>query len=224
MAERRAAPDRLIEIVAADLRPVRRLWRPWHRALALAPLAAVAAILAFRSYGRPDLASLEPWLTWGLSALQWIGAIVVFAIALREAVPGSGYGSRATAAAAAAAAASVAGITWLTYGAHPAYVPPAYLWRVAYLCFTGSFALGLPLMAAAVVLASRATPTTPARVGALCGLAAGLAVDAGWRLTCHFSAPSHVLGSHAAAIGALVATGAVTAVLVDRWRSNRRAR
>jgi hypothetical protein len=50
----------------------------------------------------------------------------------------------------------------------------------------------------------------------LCGLAAGLLADSGWRLYCDVSSPSHVLGSHGLAIVLMAGVGAVAAGAVDR--------
>ena len=50
--------------------------------------------------------------------------------------------------------------------------------------------------------------------GALCGLAAGLMADAGWRLFCHYSDPAHVFGAHTLAILITTATGSL---LCGRW-------
>jgi hypothetical protein len=63
------------------------------------------------------------------------------------------------------------------------------------------------------ILAVRAWPTRPAVTGWLAGLGAGLMADAGWRLFCHFSEPSHVLAAH---LGGVLAAGAVGAVITPR--------
>jgi hypothetical protein len=77
---------------------------------------------------------------------------------------------------------------------------------------------GIPLLVVSSVLAARAFPTRPAVVGALCGLAAGVMADSGWRLSCLITAPAHVLGAHGLAILVLAFGGALVAVLIDRVR------
>jgi hypothetical protein len=60
-----------------------------------------------------------------------------------------------------------------------------------------------------------AFPTRPGLVGALCGLAAGVLADSGWRLACEVSSPAHVLESHAFAVLLVTGLGALTAVVID---------
>ena len=84
-------------------------------------------------------------------------------------------------------------------------------WLVAGLCFAGSAATALPVIALASVLASRAYPVRPAVAGALIGLGAGLMADAGWRVFCHFTEPSHVLSAHLLAIVMSTLVGVVAA-------------
>ena len=60
-------------------------------------------------------------------------------------------------------------------------------------CVRGPMIIAAPVLLVASVLAMRAYPTRPVLVGALCGLAAGLLADSGWRLFCEVSSPSHVL-------------------------------
>jgi hypothetical protein len=80
-------------------------------------------------------------------------------------------------------------------------------------------------MVLATLMAGRAFPTRPAVAGALCGMSAGILSDAGWRLSCWFSEPAHIIGAHALAILALTAAGALLAVCADfpRWRRLRSA-
>ena len=76
----------------------------------------------------------------------------------------------------------------------------------------------LPAMLLASWLVARAFPLRPRIAGALYGLGAGLMADAGWRLFCHFSVPSHVFGAHTLAILATCGLGVVTASLFSRRR------
>jgi hypothetical protein len=45
--------------------------------------------------------------------------------------------------------------------------------------------------------------------------------DAGWRLSCWISSPTHILESHALAMLGLTVTGALVAIVVDRPRWKR---
>jgi hypothetical protein len=69
----------------------------------------------------------------------------------------------------------------------------------------------------------RAFPTRPAIAGGLCGLSAGVLSDAGWRLSCWISNPSHILESHGLALLALTAAGSLLAVAADGARWHRSA-
>jgi hypothetical protein len=85
-------------------------------------------------------------------------------------------------------------------------------WLVWGVCFSRSAATALPVVAIASVLAARAYATRPALAGALLGLGAGLMADAGWRIFCHFSEPSHVLSAHLAAVVLSTAIGSLVSV------------
>jgi hypothetical protein len=89
-------------------------------------------------------------------------------------------------------------------------------WLVGGLCFSGSAATALPVVALTSVLAARAYPTRPALAGAMLGLGAGLMADAGWRTFCHFSEPAHVLSAHLAAVVMSAAIGSLVSVRLGR--------
>jgi len=77
----------------------------------------------------------------------------------------------------------------------------------------------LPALIAAAWLAARALPTRPALAGALYGLGCGLIADAGLRLFCEYTVPSHVVFGHGGGIVAAMVVGAVVAIAVARKRS-----
>jgi hypothetical protein len=83
-------------------------------------------------------------------------------------------------------------------------------WFVGALCLGSSAATALPVIALANVIAARAYPVRPAIMGLMAGLGGGLIADAGWRMFCHFSEPSHVLSAHAG--GVLLAALAGSAI------------
>jgi hypothetical protein len=114
----------------------------------------------------------------------------------------------------------VLGVTALTNAASPTTVPPGREWRYWGECVIWPMAAGAPFMLLTTLMAVRAFPTRPAVAGALCGLSAGILSDAGWRLTCWISAPTHALASHGVAIVGMAVTGALLAVAADlpRWK------
>ena len=52
----------------------------------------------------------------------------------------------------------------------------------------------------------------PATTGAMLGAGAGLMADAGWRMFCHFTEPSHVLSAHLGGVFASVVIGVLLTV------------
>jgi hypothetical protein len=85
----------------------------------------------------------------------------------------------------------------------------------------GPLLLGLPVLVLSTLLVGRAFPERPAIAGALVGLAAGILTDAGWRLGCFVTAPSHVIGAHWVAVATLTASGALLGLAGDRLRWRR---
>jgi hypothetical protein len=218
-----ATRERVRRIVADDLRPVRPLFPPSYRVLVVLPIALLVAYAAATRYGRrDDFDHLGLVLTWGFSALQWTLGLLVLGAALRLAVPGSGTSRRALWMLCGATVAAILAITGVTYAANQTFVPSARFWMFSYLCFVGPLQIAAPLLVAAVLLAARAYPTRPAAVGALCGVAAGVVADSGWRLTCWITAPTHVLGTHILAVVTMAIVGAVLGVAIDRARAPRR--
>ena len=207
-----AMPAGLRARLAADYAPVRRLRSPWTRALSILPLAVIALVaapLAFKV--RPDATRLG-WIgVWGFSVLQSAIGFTVVVAALRESVPGRGWSRGALALWLSMPIVAIAAVTMVSWQVSPVLLRQEW-WLGFAMCFSGSAATALPVVALASILAARAYPTRPAFAGALLGLGAGLMADAGWRTFCHFTEPSHVLSAHlaavivSAAIGSLVST------------------
>ena len=199
--------------LAADYQPVRALRSPWMRALSILPLAFVALVAAPVAFNvRPDGPSLG-WLgIWGLSIAQSVIGVLVVGAALRESIPGRDWSRGAVALWLAIPLVTIVGVTLVSWEVSPVFLRSQW-WLVAGVCFAGSAATALPVVAFASILAARAYPTRPAVAGVLLGLGAGLMADAGWRIFCHFSEPSHVLSAHLAAVvmstvlGVLVSVG-----------------
>ena len=205
---------RLVE----DYQPVSALRSPWTRALAIVPIAIVALTGAQFAFNlRPDAPNLG-WLgVWGLSIAQSLFGLLVVGAALRESVPGRDWSPGAIALWIAMPIVAVIAITLVSWQASPVLLRADW-WLVAGVCFAGSASTALPVVAFASILAGRAYPTRPAIAGALFGLGSGLIADAGWRIFCHFSEPSHVLSAHLAAVIMSSIIGALAAVRTSRLR------
>ena len=212
-------PPALRAAVVADFEPVRPLRPPHQRAGWLLPFAAVLLVGSVLVFGlRVDAPALGRVLTWGASTLQMLLGLALVAAALREAIPGTTLTRRALGVAFASALIAVVTVTWMTWSASNVLAAPrtfGFVWRI---CFGATILTALPAMLMAGWLVARAFPLRPRIAGALYGLGAGLMADAGWRLFCHFSVPSHVFGAHTLAILATCGLGAITASLFSRRR------
>jgi hypothetical protein len=202
--------------LAGEYHPVKPLASPIARSLWLLPLAALtigAAPLVFDIRG--DAIRLGWFGLWGASGVQVGAGLALIVAALREAVPGRGWNQPAAALWIMLPLALVLLVTFNSWESSPALVRGGW-WFVGVLCFGGSFASALPVVALASVLAARAYPTRPALTGALLGLGAGLLADAGWRVFCHFSEPAHVLSAHVGAVLMSMLAGSLLATAICR--------
>ena len=201
-------PGALRAAIARDLQPVKPLAAPWTRALVVAPVAVTLLFASMLLFGlRRDAPTLGPWLTWTASTGQMLLGLALIVAALREAVPGTTLSRRALGALFGTAAIALLSITFMTWTVSPTTIAPGivrYVWSV---CVAGGVLSALPVLAVSGWLAARAFPLRPRIAGAVYGLGAGLIADAGWRLFCHFSEPSHVLGAHALAVGLTAVIG-----------------
>ncbi|MGE4221994.1 MAG: NrsF family protein [Vicinamibacterales bacterium] len=213
-------PPDLLTRVEADLAPVRPAstvggvgrWLP----LALAVLVGLPLYVGVRS----DAQQLGPWLTWGVSAVQFMTGIWFVWAGATEGRPDRRLPTRLLGGALGAAAVLVIGVTSLTYAVSPTTLgealPP---WRAGTFCFQGSVFAAAPLLLLAGGLLGRTLPGLPWLTGALFGAGAGMTADATWRLMCPVSDPWHVLTAHGGAVLALGALGAIAAEVAARRRS-----
>ncbi len=205
-------PERLHRAIERDLAPVRPLPPPWRRTAVLLPLAiAVVVGVPWLMGERRDAGVLGAWWSWEVSALQVMVGFVLVGLALREAVPGSNLTRRQVLVALGGALAIVAAITLGTYSVSPTSAPPSSQVPFFFYCLRHSALFGVPAVIVAGLLAARAFPLRPWVAGALYGMGAGLMSDAGWRLFCDVSAPSHVLAAHGGAVVVLAVLGTLTA-------------
>ena len=205
-------PAELRARLAADYHPVRTLRSPWARALWVLPLGVIALFAAPLAFDVRHDATRLGWIgLWGLSLLQSAIGFVVVAAALRESVPGRGWSRGAIAVWLTLPIIAIIAVTMTSWRVSPSLLRGEW-WLVWGVCFSGSAATALPVVALASVLAARAYPLRPVLAGALLGLGAGLIADAGWRIFCHFSEPSHVLAAHLSAVVMATAIGALVSV------------
>lgn len=209
------------EQILGSLAPVRPLPRPSRRVWMLIPFGAMLAATApLLTGGRGDLAAYSPLLTWVATGLQALLGLWLLSLGFREAVPGRNVSGRVLMTASVLTGVLVIAITFFTNAASATVVPAGREWQDWVECVIWPAALGAPFMVAATLMTVRAFPTRPAIAGGLCGLSAGVLSDAGWRLSCWISSPTHIAESHGLALLGLAVVGSVLAVVADlpRWR------
>lgn len=210
-------PNDLRDRIKADLRPTRPLRPPLVRALALIPIA-VAIVLSVPGlrFFRSDMAVIGFLRAWGFSFGQALAGLVIVGVALRESIPGRGLSRRAIVATIAIGLAIPFALLGATASAYNLGPEPGHGLEEGISCFRVSAISAIPALVAAAVLAARAFPLRPALAGALYGLGCGLIADAGLRLFCEYTVPTHVIFGHGGAIVAAMAFGAVVAKVIRR--------
>lgn len=208
----RAAADAVRAVVARDLQPVRPLLPPFRRALTLLPLAVVTvAAVPVLHFFRSDVSRLGWFGSWGLSLAEAVAGVTIVALALRESIPGRMLSRVAVIATFAAGLALPFAILAATAQSYTIGAPRGSEWSDAVVCFRTSATSAIPALLVSAALVFRALPLRPAITGALYGLGSGIIADAGLRLFCEFTVPSHVVGAHGGAILAVVVGGVVIA-------------
>src|SRR4051812_40011293 len=190
-------PPGLREKIARDLRPTRPLRPPFVRALVLIPLA-VAIVLSVPGlrFFRSDMQTIGWVRAWGFSFGQALAGLLIVGVALREAIPGRGLSRAAISATFAIGLAIPFLLLAATASAFDVGPAPGQAFQEGVGCFRVSAISALPALIAAAFLAARAFPMRPTLAGALYGLGCGLIADAGLRLFCEYTVPSHVLLGH----------------------------
>lgn len=212
-----APPSGLRAAIAADLAPVRPLRAPLVRGLAMVPLAMVLLLAAPLVFQFRDLAALGWSWSWGASILELCAGIALVVAALRESIPARTWSRPALIGLLAVPVVLVTAIALVSWQKSPIAIARQGL-VVGAICLTASVISALPATCLAVLMALHAYPTRPAVAGWLAGLGGGLLADAGWRLFCHFSEPSHVLVAHLGGVLAAGAIGAAGTTLLHRAR------
>jgi hypothetical protein len=155
---------------------------------------------------------------WGFSFGQALAGLVIVGVALRESIPGRALSRGAVVATVAAGLAIPFVLLAVTASAFNVGPEQGRAWEEGVGCFRVSAVSAIPALIAAAFLAARALPTRPALAGALYGLGCGLVADAGLRLFCEYTVPSHVLFGHGGAIVGAMVFGAVAAKIVGPRR------
>jgi hypothetical protein len=210
-------PPKLRERIKADLRPTRPLRPPLVRALALIPIA-VAIVLSVPGlrFFRSDMAMIGFLKAWGFSFGQALAGLVIVGVALRESIPGRGLSRRAIVATIAIGLVIPFVLLGVTASAFNVGPEAGHGLEEGLACFRVSAISAIPALIAAAFLAARAFPLRPALAGALYGLGCGLIADAGLRLFCEYTVPTHVIFGHGGAIVAAMVFGAAVAKVVSR--------
>jgi hypothetical protein len=212
-----SAPNDLRDKIQGDLRPTRPLRPPLVRALVLMPLA-VAIVLSVPGlrFFRSDMQAIGLLKAWGFSFGQALAGLVIIGVALRESIPGRGLSRGAIAATIAIGLAIPFALLAVTASAFNIGPEAGRGFEEGIGCFRVSAISAIPALIAAAFLAARALPTRPALAGALYGLGCGLIADAGLRLFCEYTVPTHVLFGHGGAILGAMAFGAIVAKIIPR--------
>jgi len=222
------AKENVRTIVERDLRPVRPLWPPSKRAVALMPLAlAIVVGVPVINYFRPDFDTLGFFRGWGLSLLESCAGLTIVALGLRESVPGRVL--RIAALVAAAVVGLAIPLVVLRATADNFNLGPKSWseWRYGMACFRTSVLAATPILAASAFLTRRAFALRPVAAGILWGLGCGLIADAGLRLYCEFTSMPHVMLEHFGAVVASMLLGAIVSSAIappSRPKDGSRAR
>jgi hypothetical protein len=211
-------PKALLAEISKDLQPVQPSPLPVRLALTVAPFAILVCLAALARIGlRRDAAMLGPVLTWGVSIAQFALGIALVWLAARESTPARRMPRTLVASAVGAAFLMVVVVGLWTFAESPTGAPPGRpAWMVGVSCGFGATVGGTLLVIFLTWLFRHSLAARPALAGALYGAGAGIAVNAGWRLACPVSAPSHSLLAHGAAVVVTSLLGAIGASLVAK--------
>lgn len=208
--DREPLPAALRAAIRRDLAPVSPLAPPARRALLLALPAFAVLAVALALLARGGAARALSLSGGGVSLAEWLAGFALLWLALREAVPGLGFGSRRAMAALAGGIGLQLLLGWLTWrGSGAGWSAPGAV-AAGSQCASIEGVIGLPHLALATWLALRALPIRPRWSGALAGAAAGLLADSLWHLACARNDLEHLLVWHFGATVAMTLLGALS--------------
>jgi len=220
-------PEELLAQISRDMQPVRPSPLPSRLALRLVPIAALASSAILIAIGvRKDAPELGPLVTWGTSIAQFGLAAIFVWIAARESTPAHRLPKPVAWSALASILPVVVVVAAWTFVESPTLVLPSRsAWIAGVFCGLGSVVAGAALVTQFAWTFRHSLAARPALAGALYGASAGISVNAGWRLACPISAPSHSLGAHGLALLATTLLGAFAADrIAERIRGTADAR
>ena len=193
--------NRLREEIGPDVGVVRPLARaPWRALwLLLICLISVCAVLTIFGF-RANYEVLGPFWFWGLPAVQMIGACVVFAAGLKQAIPGSALPRLVLYAGGGMALGLHFTVSLAAFRLAPLWPPEGSEGRAALTCLTTIVVLTVLPAVAGVLLARKGLPVDPLLTGTLLGLAGGLVGEAAWRMHCPVTSFGHVGPAHTGAV------------------------
>ncbi len=173
--------------------------------------------LALVGFGiRVDYEILGPRTAWALALTQLAVGYLLAIAGLRMVIPGALLAAGSVRLAAILAILSHVGIAAFTFQRSPVPVAEDRVWELWAICFLITFLMSLLPLAVAVAFASKGLPCNPIFVGTLCGLGAGLAGEAAWRMHCHYTSWEHILAAHTGAVLAAALVGALAGFLWQR--------
>jgi hypothetical protein len=200
--------------IDVDMRPEKPLAPSWLRAILLVPAFLFMLALVLTVFGlRSDYASLGAWGSWGLSLLELAIAFVLIRLALQMVIPGSTPSITIVFSAGLIAIIFHLLVAGISFELSPVYLPEGREWALTLICFFTIFLLGILPLSVASLLAARGLTWLPALVGGVCGLGAGLAAEATWRMHCSVTSWDHVLSSHTPAVFGIMGLGVLAGML-----------
>lgn len=202
--------EELKKQVASDMRPQKPLAASWMRAMLLLPAFLVLLIVVLAGFGlRSDYLTLGALGSWGLSLLQLVIAFGLIWAGLQMVIPGSGPSMVVVTSLGLLAIILHILVAGITFELSPVYLPEGREWALTVICFLMIFLLGILPLSVASLLAARGFTWLPALVGGVCGLGAGLAAEAIWRIHCSVTSWDHILSSHTTAVFGILGLGVV---------------
>ena len=203
------------------LRPVAPLTSPGRRA-AVFPLVSLTLLLIVPAvWGWGYYAAPAGWILAAGWMVLTLTAVLLFAAAITESMPGRLMSPARLWSLAAVAVAVIASSSIVFFAMFPQAVAPPHAARVLRVCLTRAYALGLLPLALCGVLLARGLMARPLIAGAFAGLGAGLVVESSWRLYCSVTDPSHTIGGHIGAMALLTLTGSLGASALQFYRRRR---
>jgi hypothetical protein len=211
--------EELKKLIGADIGPQKPLAASWMRAMLLIPAFVVLLAVVVAAFGlRSDYATLGAWGSWGLSLLELAVAFTLIRVALQIVIPGSTPSIAVVASFGLLAIILHLLVAGITFEVSPIYLPEGREWALTLICFIVILVLGIVPLLVASLLSARGLTWMPALVGGVCGLGAGLAAEATWRMHCSVSSWGHVLSSHTTAVFGIMGLGVLAGTLWQIWQ------